>query len=173
MSEAEPNKERELAVRVRALVEQFEVDEGRRPRLLVAKMGRQAGDGSERVIGAAFADLGFDVDIGPPLDEPQAVAREAIEDDVHVIVVSSVCVEDLPYAKALDAQLMGLGREEVIVIGQMAGSTPPGSVWQAAGLARTFSSRTVPLDMIIEVLEEIRHRLGHRSDREEPLGPRP
>ena len=76
--------------KVQSLVETFEDNDGRRPRILVAKMGQDGHDRGQKVIASAFADLGFDVDIGPLFQTPEEAARQAVENDVHVVGVSSL-----------------------------------------------------------------------------------
>jgi methylmalonyl-CoA mutase len=78
----------ESVLRAQALVEEFEAEQGRRPRILVAKMGQDGHDRGQKVIATAFADLGFDVDVGPLFQTPAEVARQAVEADVHVVGVS-------------------------------------------------------------------------------------
>ena len=81
--------------KVRALVEQFAVDHGRQPRILVAKVGQDGHDRGQKVIATAFADLGFDVDVGPLFQTPAEVARQAVEADVHVVGVSTLAAGHL------------------------------------------------------------------------------
>ena len=81
--------------RVRTAVEAFEAAEGRRPRLLVAKIGQDGHDRGQKVIASAFADLGFDVDIGPLFATPAEAARQAVENDVHILGVSSLAAAHL------------------------------------------------------------------------------
>ena len=81
--------------RVQRLTQQFEADEGRRPRILVAKVGQDGHDRGQKVIASAFADLGFDVDIGPLFATPAEAARQAIENDVHIVGVSSLAAGHL------------------------------------------------------------------------------
>jgi methylmalonyl-CoA mutase len=92
------------------LVEEFEEAEGRRPRILVAKMGQDGHDRGQKVIATAFADLGFDVDVGPLFQTPEEVARQAVEADVHVVGVSSLAAGHLTLVPALRAALDELGR---------------------------------------------------------------
>jgi methylmalonyl-CoA mutase len=84
-----------------AAVEEFEEAEGRRPRILVAKMGQDGHDRGQKVIATAFADLGFDVDVGPLFQTPEEVARQAVEADVHVVGVSSLAAGHLTLVPAL------------------------------------------------------------------------
>ena len=98
----------EAVERVRALVEAFEVADGRRPRILVAKMGQDGHDRGQKVIASAFADLGFDVDIGPLFATPAEAARQAIENDVHIVGVSSLAAGHLTLVPELKAELAKL-----------------------------------------------------------------
>ena len=85
--------------------QQFEADEGRRPRILVAKIGQDGHDRGQKVIASAFADLGFDVDIGPLFATPDEAARQAVENDVHIVGVSSLAAGHLTLVPALKAAL--------------------------------------------------------------------
>ncbi|MDN5716078.1 MAG: methylmalonyl-CoA mutase [Janibacter sp.] len=101
---------------VLAKVEDFEQAEGRRPRILVAKMGQDGHDRGQKVISTAFADLGFDVDVGPLFQTPGEVARQAVEGDVHVVGVSSLAAGHLTLVPALRAELDALGREDLMIV---------------------------------------------------------
>ncbi|MEN3122023.1 MULTISPECIES: methylmalonyl-CoA mutase [Janibacter] len=101
---------------VLAKVEEFEQAEGRRPRILVAKMGQDGHDRGQKVIATAFADLGFDVDVGPLFQTPAEVARQAVEGDVHVVGVSSLAAGHLTLVPALRAELDELGREDLMIV---------------------------------------------------------
>ena len=100
----------------RELVSEFEDIEGRRPRILIAKMGQDGHDRGQKVIATAFADLGFDVDVGPLFQTPDEAARQAIEGDVHVVGVSSLAAGHLTLVPALRAELDKLGREDIIIV---------------------------------------------------------
>ncbi len=106
----------EATEKTRALVEKFEELEGRRPRILVAKMGQDGHDRGQKVISTAYADLGFDVDVGPLFQTPEEVARQAIEADVHVVGVSSLAAGHLTLVPALRAELDKQGREDLMII---------------------------------------------------------
>ena len=101
---------------VQAKVEQFEQAEGRRPRILVAKMGQDGHDRGQKVISTAFADLGFDVDVGPLFQTPAEVARQAVEADVHVVGVSSLAAGHLTLVPALREELDALGRQDLMIV---------------------------------------------------------
>ncbi len=105
------------------LVHSFEEQEGRRPRILVAKMGQDGHDRGQKVIATAFADLGFDVDIGPLFQTPEEVARQAIEADVHVVGASSLAAGHLTLVPQLRKALDDAGREDVLVV--VGGVIPP------------------------------------------------
>jgi methylmalonyl-CoA mutase len=107
----------------KALVEAFEEQEGRRPRILVAKMGQDGHDRGQKVIATAFADLGFDVDIGPLFQTPEEVARQAVEADVHVVGASSLAAGHLTLVPQLRKALDEMGREDVAVV--VGGVIPP------------------------------------------------
>ncbi|PIF03276.1 MAG: methylmalonyl-CoA mutase, partial [Propionibacterium sp.] len=100
----------------RDLVEEFEKTQGRRPRILVAKMGQDGHDRGQKVIATAFADLGFDVDVGPLFQTPAEVARQAVEADVHVVGVSSLAAGHLTLVPALRGQLDEMGREDMMIV---------------------------------------------------------
>jgi len=106
----------EAVEKTRALVEKFEEVEGRRPRILVAKMGQDGHDRGQKVIATAYADLGFDVDVGPLFQTPEEVARQAIEADVHVVGVRSLAAGHLSLVPALRAELDKLGREDLMIV---------------------------------------------------------
>ena len=100
----------------REMVEEFTRAEGRRPRLLVAKMGQDGHDRGQKVIATAFADLGFDVDVGPLFQTPAEVARQAVEADVHVVGVSSLAAGHLTLVPELRAELDALGAEDLMIV---------------------------------------------------------
>jgi methylmalonyl-CoA mutase len=101
---------------VRVLVEKFSEREGRRPRILVAKMGQDGHDRGAKVVATAMADLGFDVDIGPLFQTPDETARQAVENDVHVVAMSSLAAGHKTLLPALVAELKRLGREDILVV---------------------------------------------------------
>src|SRR5499426_3219501 len=108
--------------RVRAMCHAFEKNDGRRPRILVAKMGQDGHDRGQKVIASAFADLGFDVDIGPLFATPEA-ARQAVENDVHIIGVSSLAAGHLTLVPELTAALKKEGRGDIMIV--VGGVIPP------------------------------------------------
>jgi methylmalonyl-CoA mutase len=127
----------------RALVEKFAKAEGRRPRILVAKMGQDGHDRGQKVIASAFADLGFDVDVGPLFQTPAEVARQAIEADVHVVGVSSLAAGHLTLVPALRAELDEAGRADIVIV--VGGVIPPSDIepLKTVGAAAVFLPGTV------------------------------
>jgi len=146
---------------VRRLVEQFEHDDGRRPRILVAKMGQDGHDRGQKVIASAFADLGFDVDIGPLFATPGEAARQAIENDVHIIGVSSLAAGHLTLVPELKAELAQYGRGDVMIV--VGGVIPPQDfeALYAAGASAIFPPGTVVADAAAKLLHELNRRLGY------------
>lgn len=112
-SEIENNEEYQKA---RNLADQFAEQEGRRPRIMVAKMGQDGHDRGAKVISTSFADLGFDVDIGPLFQTPEEAARQAVENDVHILGVSSLAAGHKSLVPAVIDELKRLGREDIMVI---------------------------------------------------------
>ena len=109
--------------KARQMVVEFEKAEGRRPRILVAKMGQDGHDRGSKVIATAFADVGFDVDIGPLFQTPREVARHAVENDVHVVGVSSLAAGHKTLVPQLIDELRKLGRDDILVV--VGGVIPP------------------------------------------------
>jgi methylmalonyl-CoA mutase len=120
---SEVGKDSEAVDRVRARSDEFLTKHGRRPRILVAKMGQDGHDRGQKVIATAFADLGFDVDIGPLFQTPEESAKQAIENDVHVIGASSLAAGHLTLVPQLKQALRDLGREDILVV--VGGVIPP------------------------------------------------
>src|ERR1700751_5661608 len=133
----------EAGARVQKLVTEFEANEGRRPRILVAKIGQDGHDRGQKVISTAFSDLGFDVDIGALFQTPGEVAREAVERGVHVVGVSSLAAGHLTLVPELKAELEKLGRGDVMIV--VGGVIPPQDVdaLLAAGAAAVYPPGTV------------------------------
>lgn len=151
------NSADEVFLNARAAVEDFEQAEGRRPRILVAKMGQDGHDRGAKVIATAFADIGFDVDIGPLFQTPREVARFALESDVHVVGVSSLAAGHKTLVPQLIDELRRLGRDDVLVV--VGGVIPPQDheFLYAAGAAGIFGPGTViPLaaQKIVALLSE-------------------
>ncbi|HEX6242747.1 MAG TPA: methylmalonyl-CoA mutase family protein, partial [Polyangiales bacterium] len=101
---------------VQKLADAFEQQEGRRPRILIAKMGQDGHDRGAKVIATAFADLGFDVDVGPLFQTPEETARQAVENDVHIVGASSLAAGHLTLVPALKGELKKLGREDIMIV---------------------------------------------------------
>jgi methylmalonyl-CoA mutase len=139
----------------RELVEAFAEAEGRRPRILVAKMGQDGHDRGQKVIATAFADIGFDVDVGPLFSTPGEVARQAVEADVHVVGVSSLAAGHLSLVPALRAELAELDRGDIMVV--VGGVIPPQDYEElrAAGAAAIFGPGTVIADAAIDLLKQL------------------
>jgi methylmalonyl-CoA mutase len=144
--------------RVRAAAADFERAQGRRPRILVAKMGQDGHDRGQKVIASAFADLGFDVDVGALFQTPGEVARQAIEADVHIVGVSSLAAGHLTLVPALKAALAEEGRDDIMVV--VGGVIPPQDFdeLRAAGAAAIFGPGTVIPDAAYDLLTELAAR---------------
>lgn len=160
---AEVGKNNPAVKRVHALVDEFEAADGRRPRILVAKMGQDGHDRGQKVIASAFADLGFDVDIGPLFQTPAEAARQAVENDVHIIGASSLAAGHLTLVPALKAELKALGREDIMIV---AGGVIPPQDYDAlykAGAEAIFPPGTVIADAAGELIEKLNKRLGYEQ----------
>lgn len=147
--------------KARAATAAFEDAEGRRPRILVAKMGQDGHDRGQKVIATGFADLGFDVDVGPLFQTPGEVARQAVEADVHIVGVNSLAAGHLTLVPALREELSALGRDDIMIV--VGGVIPPGDFdeLRAAGAAAIFPPGTVLADAAIGLLDELTAALGH------------
>jgi len=143
------------------LVEKFAEADGRRPRILVAKMGQDGHDRGQKVIATAFADIGFDVDVGSLFSTPEEVAREAADNDVHVVGASSLAAGHLTLVPALRDALAGVGRPDIMIV--VGGVIPPGDFDElyAAGAAAIFPPGTVIADAAIGLLHKLAERLGY------------
>jgi methylmalonyl-CoA mutase len=151
----------EAVERVLKQVAQFEADEGRRPRILVAKIGQDGHDRGQKVIASAFADLGFDVDIGPLFATPAEAARQAIENDVHIVGVSSLAAGHLTLVPELKAALVKEGRDDIMIV--VGGVVPPQDydALKSAGAEAIFPPGTVIAEAAEELLRKLNSRLGH------------
>ena len=147
--------------RVRVAVEAFEAAEGRRPRLLVAKIGQDGHDRGQKVIASAFADLGFDVDIGPLFATPEEAARQAVENDVHILGVSSLAAAHLTLVPELKAELAKQGRDDIMIV--VGGVVPPQDyeALMKGGCEAIFPPGTVISEAAEKLLKTLHHRLGH------------
>jgi methylmalonyl-CoA mutase len=143
------------------LVEKFAEADGRRPRILVAKMGQDGHDRGQKVIATAFADIGFDVDVGSLFSTPDEVARQAADNDVHVVGVSSLAAGHLTLVPALRDALAEAGRPDIMIV--VGGVIPPGDFDElyAAGATAIFPPGTVIADAAIGLLEKLAERLGY------------
>jgi methylmalonyl-CoA mutase len=133
---------------------------GRRPRILIAKMGQDGHDRGQKVIATAFADLGFDVDVGPLFQTPDESARQAVENDVHVVGASSLAAGHLTLVPELKKALAAQGRDDILVV--VGGVIPPQDYdeLRAAGAAAIFGPGTVIADAAIELLDALEARLA-------------
>ncbi|WP_416967891.1 methylmalonyl-CoA mutase [Streptomyces sp. 4F14] len=147
--------------RTRTLVDAFAEAEGRRPRILVAKMGQDGHDRGQKVIATAFADLGFDVDVGPLFQTPAEVARQAVEADVHIVGVSSLAAGHLTLVPALREELAAEGREDIMIV--VGGVIPPQDVptLLEMGAAAVFPPGTVIPDAAHDLVQRLAAGLGH------------
>ncbi|WP_045822729.1 methylmalonyl-CoA mutase [Williamsia herbipolensis] len=143
-----------------AIVSEFAEAEGRRPRVLIAKMGQDGHDRGQKVIATAFADLGFDVDVGPLFQTPDEVARQAADNDVHVVGVSSLAAGHLTLVPALRSALAAVGREDIMIV--VGGVIPPGDFDElyAAGATAIFPPGTVIADSAVELVTKLAAQLG-------------
>ncbi|WTZ54641.1 methylmalonyl-CoA mutase [Nocardia sp. NBC_01388] len=143
------------------LVEEFAEAEGRRPRILVCKMGQDGHDRGQKVIATAFADLGMDVDVGPLFQTPEEVAQQAADNDVHIVGVSSLAAGHLTLVPALKQALADVGRPDIMVV--VGGVIPPGDFDELyrAGAASIFAPGTVIADAAIDLIKKLADSLGH------------
>ncbi|MGM0874137.1 MAG: methylmalonyl-CoA mutase [Bacillota bacterium] len=148
---------------VREKTDQFNELEGRRPRILIAKMGQDGHDRGAKVIATAFADLGFDVDIGPLFQTPAETASQAVENDVHVVGMSSLAAGHKTLLPQLINELKKLGREDIVVI--IGGVIPfqDYAELKEKGAAEIFGPGTVIPIAATKVLEKILERLGYEE----------
>jgi methylmalonyl-CoA mutase len=141
--------------RIKELIEAFETDQGRRPRILVAKMGQDGHDRGQKVIASAFADLGFDVDIGPLFQTPEEAARQAVENDVHIVGVSSLAAGHLTLVPALREALEAQGRGDIMIV--VGGVIPPQDYPELheAGAKAIFGPGTPIADAAIDLMQKL------------------
>jgi methylmalonyl-CoA mutase len=141
--------------RIKELIESFETAQGRRPRILVAKMGQDGHDRGQKVIASAFADLGFDVDIGPLFQTPEEAARQAVENDVHIVGVSSLAAGHLTLVPALREALEDQGRGDIMIV--VGGVIPPQDYPElyAAGAKAIFGPGTPIAEAAIDLLKKL------------------
>ncbi|NYD40850.1 methylmalonyl-CoA mutase [Nocardioides panaciterrulae] len=151
----------ELVQQVVEATEEFEEAEGRRPRILVAKMGQDGHDRGQKVVVSAFADMGFDVDVGPLFSTPEEVAQQAVDADVHIVGVSSLAAGHLALLPALKQALEDQGRPDIMVV--IGGVIPPDDVpaLREMGAAAVFLPGTVIAQSALDLLARLREQLGH------------
>lgn len=153
----------EQIAEVKQMTEEFLENEGRRPRILVAKMGQDGHDRGAKVVATGYADLGFDVDISPLFMTPAEAAQMAVENDVHVIGVSSLAAGHKTLVPELIAELEKLGREDIIII---VGGVIPAQDYDFlynAGAVAIFGPGTVIPVSAQKIIEEIYKRLGYEE----------
>jgi methylmalonyl-CoA mutase len=139
----------------------FEAADGRRPRILVAKMGQDGHDRGQKVIASAFADLGFDVDLGPLFATPDEAARQAVENDVHIIGVSSLAAGHLTLVPDLVAALDKEGRADIMIV--VGGVVPPSdyAALYAAGATAVFGPGTNIPAAAADLLDKLNAKMGY------------
>jgi methylmalonyl-CoA mutase len=149
------------ADRARAMTDAFLHADGRRPRILVAKMGQDGHDRGQKVIASGFADLGFEVEIGDLFQTPAETAAQAVKDGVHVVGASSLAAGHLTLVPELKAELAALGRPDIMVV--VGGVIPPEdfAALTEAGVSAIFTPGTVVPEAAIEVLERLNEALGY------------
>jgi methylmalonyl-CoA mutase len=150
---------------VRAMTTAFQENDGRRPKLLVAKMGQDGHDRGQKVIASAFSDLGFDVEIGALFATPEEAAKQAAAGDVHVVGVSSLAAGHLTLVPELKAALAREGRPDVMIV--VGGVIPPQDVQALldAGAAAVFPPGTNIPDAAARLLDALNRRLGYAQPR--------
>ncbi|MCD4839610.1 methylmalonyl-CoA mutase [Neobacillus sedimentimangrovi] len=156
------NNEEEIAI-VKKMTDEFLENEGRRPRILIAKMGQDGHDRGAKVVATAFSDLGFDVDIGPLFQTPEETALQAVENDVHVIGMSSLAAGHKTLLPQLVAELKKLGREDILVV---VGGVIPAQDYQFLydnGAAAIFGPGTIIPVSAQKVIKEIYKKLGYEE----------
>jgi methylmalonyl-CoA mutase len=146
---------------VRSKVDAFEAADGRRPRILLAKMGQDGHDRGQKVIASAFADLGWDVDIGPLFQTPAEAARQAVEADVHVVGASSLAAGHLTLVPELKRELAALGRPDIMIV--VGGVIPPQDYDEllAAGAVAVFPPGTVIHTAASDLIDQLAEKLGY------------
>lgn len=141
-------------------IAKFEAIEGRRPRLLIAKLGQDGHDRGAKVVATALADLGFDIDIGPLFQTPQEAAKQAVENDVHAVAMSSLAAGHKTLLPQLRDELKRLGREDIILI---CGGVIPAQDYEflmANGASAIFGPGTVIPKSAATILDLLLAKLG-------------
>ncbi|HCJ58369.1 MAG TPA: methylmalonyl-CoA mutase [Clostridiaceae bacterium] len=147
--------------KVKRLTDQFEEHEGRRPRIYIAKMGQDGHDRGAKVVATAYADLGFDVDIGPLFQTPAEAAKQAVENDVHIVGMSSLAAGHKTLLPQLVEELRKLGREDIMII---AGGVIPAQDYDflyAHGASLIFGPGTIITVSAEKMIKELNRRLGY------------
>ena len=147
--------------RVSEMTRAFEENEGRKPRILVAKVGQDGHDRGQKVISSAFSDLGFEVDIGPLFATPEEAVKQAVDNNVHVIGVSSLAAGHLTLVPQVKAALEAAGRSDIMIV--VGGVIPPQDMDELRenGAAAIFPPGTVIAEAAVQILEELNDRLGY------------
>jgi len=150
--------------RVKAMTDQFEKREGRRPRIYIAKMGQDGHDRGAKVVATGFADMGFDVDVGPLFQTPEEVARDAVENDVHAVGMSSLAAGHKTLLPQLVKALADLGRSDIMVF---AGGVIPAQDYDYLyenGATLIFGPGSIVTECAEKVINALKEMLGHRGD---------
>ncbi|BAE53043.1 Methylmalonyl-CoA mutase, C-terminal domain/subunit [Paramagnetospirillum magneticum AMB-1] len=144
--------------KLKADIEDFAKAEGRRPRMLVCKMGQDGHDRGAKVIATAFADLGFDVDIGPLFQTPEEAARQAVENDVHIVAASSLAAGHKTLVPSLIAELKAQGAGDILVVTGGVIPTQDYDFLYKAGVAAVYGPGTNIPKAAAEILELLKKR---------------
>ncbi|ANE04053.1 methylmalonyl-CoA mutase [Corynebacterium crudilactis] len=147
-----------------ALADAFEAEEGRRPRIFIAKMGQDGHDRGQKVVASAYADLGMDVDVGPLFQTPAEAARAAVDADVHVVGMSSLAAGHLTLLPELKKELAALGRDDILVT--VGGVIPPGDFQELydMGAAAIYPPGTVIAESAMDLITRLAAHLGFDLD---------
>ena len=147
--------------RVSDMTRAFEENEGRKPRILVAKVGQDGHDRGQKVISSAFSDLGFEVDIGPLFATPEEAVKQAVDNNVHVIGVSSLAAGHLTLVPQVKAALRQAGRDDIMIV--VGGVIPPQDMDELrdSGASSIFPPGTVIAEAAAQILDELNARLGY------------
>ena len=150
-----------MVERVQGLTRAFAEDEGRKLRILVAKVGQDGHDRGQKVIASAFGDLGFDVDIGALFATPEEAAQQAVANNVHIVGISSLAAGHLTLVPELRAALEAAGRPDIMIV--VGGVIPPQDfeALRQAGAAAIFPPGTVIAEAAVSLLEDLNKRLGY------------
>jgi methylmalonyl-CoA mutase len=155
-------KDEEMIKEVETLITNFENSEGRRPRILLAKMGQDGHDRGQKVVATAYADLGFDVDIGPLFQTPAESAKQAVENDVHIIGVSSLAAGHLTLVPKLQEELKKYNREDILIV--VGGVIPPDDYEKLydLGVDGIYGPGTVITEAATDLLTKLNKKLGYK-----------